>query len=142
MLAAKALYPVFPISPGLPGPDFSLLSTTGKTMTLASCLKENGAILAFFASHCFSADQKKLLQLKADYSRQLAGGVAIVGISALNWETLYELRQTLDLPYPLLFDSCCRVSKQYRAILIPKFVTGRKLIALNASGLVTDIASF
>jgi hypothetical protein len=42
------------------------------------------------------------------------------------------LGHRFNLPFPILFDQCCRQSTFYKSAWVPKFVTGRAIYGLDA----------
>jgi len=123
------------LPPGCNAPDFSLLDQTGRQVSRNSLLaNRRGLLLIFFTSDWLPVDQHLLRHYAGEYSQFQAEDLALAAVSGINWETLFNLHQRLKLPYPVLFDPCCRVSKAYKTLLIPKFVTGRSLFQLDPSG--------
>lgn len=120
--------------PGQTAPSFQLLNQQSYSMPLAQLLGANGAVLVFFSTENWPGDLKLLNAYAQHYPTFQQAGISVAAISALNWETLYHLHARLQLPYPLLFDPCARVSKTYGSMLIPKFVTGRAVYGLDAAG--------
>ncbi|HEY9745473.1 MAG TPA: redoxin domain-containing protein [Oculatellaceae cyanobacterium] len=119
---------------GSTAPAFHLLDQSGRIVTLESAAGPQGLVLVFFASHLLPGDRKILEACSQAYPDLQQAGLELVAISGLNWETLYKLSQQCQLPYRVLFDPCCRISKRYKAMLIPKFVTGRAMYVLNSQG--------
>jgi len=112
-------------------PDFHLLDQHGQSLSLENGLGTQGVILLFFSSFWLPGDLSLLNVYSQAYSEFQSAGLGIMAISGLNWETLHHLANRNQSPYPILFDPCCRVSKFYKAMLIPKFVTGRAIYGIN-----------
>ena len=115
-------------------PDFSLLDQQARTLTLDQVMGERGLVLLFFSSSWLPADLALLKAFNQAYPTLQAAGLGVMGISGINWETIHHLSDRLDCQFPLGFDSCCRVSKRYDTMLIPKFVTGKAIYGINPQG--------
>ncbi len=128
------------LKPGTPAPTFGLLDQRSHRRTLEEDLLADstikGVVLLFFAWDRFPGDIRMLQDYADAYSKLQQAGINVAGISAINWETLHHLAQRLHLPYPLLFDPCARVSKKYQTMLIPKFVTGRAVYAIDTQCII------
>lgn len=124
------------LKPGATAPPFHLLDQNGLNVTLACAQRDNGTILLFFASHFLPKDLQMLKDFADAYPQFQQKGMDVLAISGLNWETLHHLSNWLDLPYRVLFDPCCRISTRYRAMMIPKFVTGRAIYRVHPEGTI------
>lgn len=130
----QSILPLLP--PDASAPDFRLLDMQGRSLGLAELSGPAGTALLFFASDWLKSDLRLLQAYAAVYSRFEQVGLAVAGVSSTNWEKLYLLSNRLQLPFPLLFDPCARVSKKYGALWIPKFITGQAIYALDPAGTV------
>lgn len=80
----------------------------------------------------FLGDDKKLLSAyAAAYPRLREANLAVIGLSGINWETIHHLGRKLNIPFPLLFDPCCRIATRYQAMWLPKFINNRAIIAVS-----------
>jgi peroxiredoxin Q/BCP len=130
------MFPSPLLKPGVTAPSFHLLDQNGLIVTLERAQRANGLVLLFFASHFLPKDLQMLKDFSDAYPQFLQKGMEVLAISGLNWETLHHLANWLDLPYPVLFDPCCRVSTRYNAMTIPKFVTGRAVYVVHPDGTI------
>ena len=105
-------------------PSFRLLDHRGHSVGPVEAMGERGLILLFFSSSWLPGDLALLKAYALAYSQLQAAGVNLLALSGINWETLHHL----------VFDPCCRFSKYYQSMLIPKFVTGRAIYGLNLEG--------
>ena len=121
---------------GQPAPSFHLLDQNGLIVTLDNAQGSHGTVLLFFSSHFLPKDIRVLRAFAQAYTQFQEKGIEVLAISGLNWETLYQLAQKLELPYRVLFDPCCRVSTRYKTMMMPKFVTGRAIYGVNAQGVI------
>lgn len=124
--------------PGDMAPDFSLIDTNGKTRTLANSVGQNGLTLIFFSTHFLKTDCHVL----QSYSQPEGDNPDVLGISGVNWESLHVLQKQAGLSFPLLFDPCCRVSKYYHAMWIPRFVSARVIYTLKPDQHIQSIEPF
>lgn len=124
------------LAPGTPAPSFRLLDQEALCADLLTYRQYQGTVLVFFASDWLRTDLEHLKAFITAYPRFQAENLAVLGISGINWETIHHLAQRLDCPFPLLFDPCARISKHYRTMLIPKFISGRAVYGLDPGGTV------
>lgn len=126
-----------------PAPAFHLLDQQGQIVTLdqAKASASKGLILLFFASHFLPGDLNLLRAYAQAYPQLQTAEFEVLAISGLNWEKLYHLSQRLNLPYKVLFDPCCKISIKYKAMMIPKFVTGRAVYWIDPSGTIREASS-
>jgi len=121
------------LAPGTPAPDFRLLDTAGRSVGLEDLRARRGVVLLFFTSDRFPEDLNVLKQYAGAWPDFEAANIALLGLCSLDWETLHQLAERLNLPFSVLFDGGCRYAKRYRAVLIPKHITGRAVYVLNGS---------
>ncbi|WP_303673322.1 peroxiredoxin family protein [Vampirovibrio chlorellavorus] len=112
-------------------PDFALLDQQGHLVSLCDFTDQRGVVLLFFASDWLPGDVALLQGFRHAYGALTEAGLQVLALSSINWEMLFHLAKRLDLPFPLLFDQCCRQATFYQAAWIPKFVTGRAVYVLD-----------
>ena len=112
-------------------PDFHLLDQHGQSHNLEKDAGSQGTVLLFFSSFWLPGDLALLNVYAQAYTQLQEAGLSVMAISGINWETLYHLAKRIQCPYPILFDPCCKISKYYKTMLIPKFVTGRAVYGIN-----------
>ncbi len=113
-------------------PDFALLDQYGRLVTLSDFSDRRGVVLLFFASDWLQGDVALLQDFRDAHHAFAEAGVQVLALSSINWETLFHLAKRLELPFPLLFDQCCRQSTFYKAAWVSKFVSGRAVYALDS----------
>jgi len=113
---------------GTQAPDFSLVDTDGKTVSLSDFQGGRGLLVVFLCNHCpfvkHIADGLK--RLADDY---LARGVAVVGISSNDIvahpddspENMRAEKAARGYAFPYLFDETQAVAKAYHAACTPDF---------------------
>ena len=113
---------------------FSLLDQNGLQNSLENILSEtpNGVIVVFFASTFLRGDRDLLqnCQVFVEHNPQ----IPLIALCGANWESQQKLAQELQLSFPVLFDACCRQANKFGAMWIPKFVNGRAVFQLDATG--------
>lgn len=123
-----------PLLPHQDAPPFRLLDQQAVSVSMASLLGKNGLHLLFLMSTWLPGDRALLKRYQSDFPRLQAEGMGVAAISHFEWEKLNRLATCIDLPFPLLFDPCCYVAKQYGMLLIPKFVTARRIVIISPEG--------
>lgn len=123
-----------PLKPGAIAPPIRLLDHRGRNVGLDDFRDKQGMVLLFFSSDRNADDLKMLKDFICAYPHFQEAGIQVLALSSVNWENLHYLAQQLNPPFPILFDVACRYSKQYGAMLIPKFVTGRAVFAVGQNG--------
>lgn len=130
---------------GTQAPDFSLVDTTGQTVTRDQFRGKRGLLVVFLCNHCpyvkHVADQLK--QLTDEY---LAKGVAVVGISSNDAvaypddgpEAMREEKQARGYAFPYLYDASQQVARDYRAACTPDFFLFDQDLALVYRGQLDD----
>ena len=114
---------------GSPAPGFSLLNTvSGKIVSLDQLKSNRATVIMFISNHCpfVKHIQKELIRLANDYQSQ---GVHFIAISANDPQQYSEdgpvqmktVAQSLDYPFPYLYDESQTVAKAYKAACTPDF---------------------
>lgn len=120
------------LATGQAAPEFRLLDQRSHTLSLDDTLAESRAlILLFFMSDFLPGDKQLLRDYAAGYPHLREANLNIAGISGINWETIYHLGRKLNVPFPLLFDPCCRISTKYQAMWLPKFINNRAIVVVS-----------
>jgi peroxiredoxin len=113
---------------GTQAPDFSLVDTDGKTVSLADFKNAKGLLVVFMCNHCpyvkHVADELKKLADEA-----MAQRIAVVGISSNDAaaypddspEKMKVEKQQRGYAFPYLFDATQSVAKAYHAACTPDF---------------------
>jgi thioredoxin-dependent peroxiredoxin len=120
------------LDPGQAAPEFRLLDQRSHTVSLDDTLGESRAlILLFFMSDFLPGDWQLLSAYAAVYPHLREANLNVAGISGINWETIYHLGRKLNVPFPLLFDPCCRISTRYQTMWLPKFINNRAMVVVS-----------
>jgi thioredoxin-dependent peroxiredoxin len=123
------------LSPGSPAPPFRLLDHQGYSVALDESAGKNGCVLLFF-SGMNGSDRPFLENYARAHPQFKEAGIAVFGLSAVDWEALRQKVLTWELPFPLLFDPCARISRKYGAISIPRFMSGRMVFGIDAQRII------
>jgi thioredoxin-dependent peroxiredoxin len=84
-------------------PDFSLPTTSGKTIRLYDC-KNKKTVLLFFFNHNNERCLARLAKLAVSYGQFKDAGVAILPITILQVDEGKKLADCLSLPFPIVCD--------------------------------------
>lgn len=111
---------------GTPAPDFNLPGTDGKTYSLMNFGDKKVLVIIFMCNHCpyVKAVLRRLINLQNDYVEQ---SVQLVGINANDAEkypddspeSMKELAEKKQLPFPYLYDETQESAKAYNAVCTP-----------------------
>ena len=137
-ISRMALTPSTMLPLGTPAPDFRLLDTNGKTVSLADFKDKPALLVVFMCNHCPYVKHIRagLAQLANDY---IPRGVAMVGINSNDVKNypddspakMAEEVKSAGYIFPYLFDETQNVAKEYRAACTPDiflFDRGRRLV--------------
>jgi peroxiredoxin Q/BCP len=94
-------------------PDFSLPSTSGKTVSLKSYLGKSKVVLVFYRGYWWPYCRKQLAGLAADYQKFADLGAEIIAISVDNTAKSREMAEKLKLTFPVLSDTDHKVIDAY-----------------------------
>ena len=122
-------------SVGQPAPSFSLASTSGETVTLAS-LRGRPVLLAFFPLAFTSTCTAELCEMRDDYDRFAASGVVVLPVSVDSVPTLKEFRQKLQLKTDLLSDFRREASRAYGTLIEDRFYSNRAYFLIDGEGVI------
>ena len=118
---------------GEPAPDFRLPLTTGRPLTLGSCLEKGPALLAFYKVSC------PVCQYTFPFLERLASGVTVVGICQDDADAAREFSQSFGVSFPSVVDSVMAgypVSNAFGIMNVPSLflVEPDRRIALSGTG--------
>lgn len=116
---ARVFMPARALSVGDKAPDFSLQSTTGKTVKLSSYssnllgLGNKPVVLYFYPSDASPGCTKQAKAFKDSISKFKAAGAEVLGISGQDLQSKADFVKDLQLPFPLLADDGDQVRELY-----------------------------
>ena len=113
---------------GTSAPDFCLVDTGGKTVSLSDFKDAKALLVIFMCNHCpfVKHVMKKMVELAGQYEQK---GVAVVGINSNDVENFPDdspekMAQTAKrekFSFPYLYDETQEVAKSYEAACTPDF---------------------
>lgn len=120
---------------GAPAPEFTLPSTSGQPVSLAS-LRGRNVLLAFFPAVFTRVCDVELCSFRDDFSDFTAADAIVVPISTDTTERQQEFKQAERLPMELLSDSDGRVSRQYGVYEEKRNRSRRAYVLIDRDGTV------
>lgn len=120
---------------GTPAPDFTLPSTAGHDLSLASLLGRK-VLLAFFPLAFTSTCTAQMCAFSEDYGAFEAAGAVVLPISVDSIPTLRAYRAQEGISVDLLSDFKREVSRRYGTLLEDRFFSDRAYILIDREGIV------
>jgi peroxiredoxin len=121
---------------GQAAPDFTLPSTSGSDVALASFRGDSNVLLAFFPLAFTSTCTAELCSFSADYPLFEALGTRVLPISVDSVPSLREFKAKERLSIDLLSDFKRDVCRLYDTLLADKFFSKRAYFLIDKSGVV------
>jgi mycoredoxin-dependent peroxiredoxin len=120
---------------GTAAPDFTLPTTSGKSVTLSG-LRGQTVLLAFFPLAFTSTCTAEFCSMRDDYDAFRERGVTIVPISVDSIPTLKEYREKYGMQTELASDFKREVSRLYGVLNEDKFYANRSYFLIDGHGIV------
>jgi peroxiredoxin len=120
---------------GTPAPDFTLASTSGEKVSLAS-LRGRRALLAFFPLAFTSTCTAELCALTDDWDAFTGHGVVVLPISVDSVPTLKEFKAKHEMKVDLLSDFKREASRAYGVLLPEQYFSARAYFLIDEEGAV------
>jgi peroxiredoxin len=122
-------------SVGSPAPDFTLPSTSGQSVTLAS-LRGKNLLLAFFPLAFTGTCTAELCAISEDYGKFQSGNTVVLPISVDSVPTLREFKAKERFTVDLLSDFKREASRSYGVLNEEKFFSNRAYVLIDKNGIV------
>lgn len=122
-------------APGSVAPEFTLPSTSGQSVSLAS-LRGKNVLLAFFPLAFTSTCTAELGAFTDDYARFQSAGAVVLPISVDSIPTLKEFKAKEHISVELLSDFKREVSRSYGVLNEERFFSNRAYVLIDAQGVV------
>lgn len=124
------------LSVGAEAPDFTLPSTAGEQVTLASFRGASNVLLAFFPLAFTGTCTAELCDFGQDLPQFTASGTTVLGISVDSVPTLKEFQAKYEIGIDLLSDFKRDVSRAYGTLLADPFFSSRSYFIIDKHGVV------
>ena len=123
-------------SVGTEAPDFTLPSTAGEEVTLASVGGTSNVLLAFFPLAFTGTCTAELCDFGQDLPKFTSSGTTLFGISVDSVPTLKEFKSKHGIAIDLLSDFKRDVSRAYGTLLAEPFFSNRSYFIIDKHGVV------
>ena len=120
---------------GSPAPDFTLPSTSGSDIHLAS-LRGRNVLLAFFPLAFTSTCTQELCDMRDDWDQFASADTVVIPISVDSTATLGEFRKQLGIQAAMASDFKREVSRKYGVLLEERFFSNRAYFLIDRDGVV------
>ena len=126
---------------GRPAPEFSLLSTSGKTYSLKDVRGPNGLLVMFICNHCpyVRAIRDRLIRDARELKEHGVHTAAIMSndpgeYPEDSFDNMKKAAAELKFPFPYLYDETQETAKAYGAVCTPDFFGYNKELQLQYRG--------
>jgi len=120
---------------GTQAPDFTLASTSGKSVTLSS-LRGKNVLLAFFPLAFTSTCTAELCDMRDDWDQFAGSDTVVLPISVDSTASLTEFRAKYSMKSDLLSDFRREVSRQYGVLIEDRFFSTRAYFLIDRDGVI------
>jgi len=121
---------------GTEAPDFSLQSTSGKTVTLSSFRGSSPVLLAFFPLAFTSTCTAELCSFTENYDRFAEANVVVLPISVDSVPTLKEFKAKYQMKTDLVSDFKREAGNAYGVMFKDTFFTNRAYFLIDTNGII------
>ena len=120
---------------GAKAPDFTLPSTAGSTVNLAS-LQGKNVLLAFFPLAFTGTCTAEMCAISEDYGQFQSANTVVLPISVDSVPSLKEFKSKERMSVDLLSDFKREVTRSYGTLIEDKFFSKRAYVLIDKSGTV------
>jgi peroxiredoxin len=117
-------------------PDFTLQAASGETVTLSAFRGTQAVVLIFYPANFTPGCTSQLCMFRDAYAELSQSGVQVLGINPGKPDDHAAFASAQNLPFPLLSDPGMRVSRQYKAVLIPGLLQNRVVYGIDTAGAI------
>ncbi|HKG93586.1 MAG TPA: redoxin domain-containing protein [Gemmatimonadaceae bacterium] len=117
-------------------PDFSLRSTSGETVSLASFRGKKHVLLAFFPLAFSSVCTAELCEMRDDFDQYARSDVEVLPISVDSHYSLSEFRDKHKIQAQMLSDFKRDVSRLYGVLHEERFFSNRAYFLIDKDGVI------
>jgi len=123
---------------GEPAPNFSGLSTGGKTITLEE-YKGSWVILYFYPKAFTRGCTIESAGFRDNYAELSELNAKVIGVSFDDIETQEEFKKAHELPFDLISDKDKSIAESYNSVGIAKLYAKRKTFLIDPEGKLAHI---
>ncbi len=127
---------VDPLPAGSAAPDATLAASDGTTVTLSHAWARGGVLLVFYPGNNTPGCDRQLRELKDEYDRFRALGIATFGVNPAAAEDHRSYAAELELPFLLLSDPGLKVSAAWQAVAPLGDQITRTVYRVGADGII------
>ena len=120
---------------GEPAPEVSLVSDTGKTVSLSDFKDRQAVVLYFYPKDDTPGCTKEACSFRDLSAEFAAKGAVILGVSPDTTKSHVKFRDKFSLPFPLLSDPGAEVAQRF-GIWVEKTHYGRKYMGVERTTVV------
>jgi peroxiredoxin len=120
---------------GTQAPEFTLASTSGKSVTLSS-LRGKKVLLAFFPLAFTSTCTAELCDMRDDWDQFAGSDTVVLPISVDSTASLTEFKAKHSMKSDLLSDFRREVSRQYGVLIEDRFFSTRAYFLIDRDGVI------
>jgi len=121
---------------GQPAPDFTLPSTSGKDVSLASHRGKENVLVAFFPAAFSGVCTEEMCSLSEDYSQFQAAGAAVLPVSVDNLHSLKAFKDKERMAVDLLSDFFRATARKYGVLDEAKGTAKRSYFLVDKKGVL------
>lgn len=121
---------------GSPAPDFTLASTAGHEISLASYRGKQHVLLAFFPMAFTSVCTAELCAFSEDYAAFASRDVAVLPVSCDAVPSLLEFKNKHRMTIDLASDLRREVAARYGVLVPARFVSTRAYFLIDKAGVI------
>ena len=126
------------IRPGMRAPDFSAVTTSGSTFSLAAQIGK--VVVLFFFPKAFTPGcSREASQFARSWEEFQTMGAEVIGISTDNHQTQCDFATELKLPFALIADTGAKISDLYGATWPMIDIARRITFVIAPSGTVLNV---
>ncbi len=120
-------------------PDFTLLSSDGKSINLYSQLEERSVVLFFYLKAFTPVCVSEVCNFRNRIGSFTEQGAAVLGVSSDSLRVTQRFRNQYRLPFPLLIDAGGRIRALYNVPNVFNLIPGRSTYVIAADRKIANI---
>lgn len=129
------------IKVGDQAPDFTLISQTGKSVTLSDLIGKKNIVLYFYPKDKSKGCTRQACEFRDKYEAFTDLGAEVIGISSDDTKSHESFAEEYDLPFILLSDEKNKVRNLFGVKSTLGVISGRVTYVIDKKGIVRHIFS-